>query len=143
MLPIFLLLFMAIVDFGTAVFSYNSLTNAAREGVRLAVVNQDTASVILRAKNQVAIAEIQSPNVTVDFYQQNVDGTPNTAVPCPTHAVNCLAVVTFEATYRPLTPIIGNLLFKNGVTFYAKSILTVEFSCPNTTTTAAQCPKQP
>ena len=53
-LPLFLLLFMAVMDFGTAVFTYNSLTNAAREGVRLAVVNQDSASVIQRAKNQVS-----------------------------------------------------------------------------------------
>ena len=37
-------------------------------------------------------------------------------------AVGCLAVVTFEATYQPITPIIGNIVFKNGVTFTATSI---------------------
>jgi hypothetical protein len=51
--------------------------------------------------------------------------------------------VSFESTYRPLTPIIGNILFKNGVTFKATSILAVEYTCPNGTHTAVQCPKQP
>jgi Flp pilus assembly protein TadG len=142
-LPIFLLLFMAIMDFGTAVFTYNSLTNAAREGARLAIVNQDTASVIQRAENQVSIAEINAPNVTIDFYHVATNGTPDTSSTCSPAAVGCLAVVTFESTYRPITPIIGRILFKNGVTLSAQSVLTVEYSCPNSTHTAAQCPKQP
>lgn len=142
-IPLFLLLVFSVFDLGTAVFTYNSLTNAAREGARLAIVNQDKPSVLLRAKNAVSIAEINDPSVTVNFYQANVDGTPNTSKTCSPVAVGCLAVVTFEATYHPLTPIIGNVVFKNGVTFTAKSVLSVEFSCPNSTLTAAQCPKQP
>jgi Flp pilus assembly protein TadG len=142
-LPLFLLLFMGVVDFGSAVFTYNSLTNAAREGARLAIVNQDKPSVIARAEHQVAIAEITAPNVSVNYYQQADDGSPDTSSTCSPAAVGCLAVVSFEATYHPLTPIIGNLLFKNGVTFTAKSVLTVEYSCPNSSHTAAQCPKQP
>ena len=142
-LPIFLLLFFAVVDLGSAIFTFNSLTNAAREGARLAIVNQDNASIIARAETQVSVAEINAPNVTIDFYQQANDGTPDTSQTCSPAAVGCLAVISFESTYRPLTPIIGNILFKNGVTFKATSILTVEYSCPNTTHTAAQCPKQP
>jgi Flp pilus assembly protein TadG len=144
-LPIFLVLFFAVFDLGSAVFTFNSLTNAAREGARLAIVNQDTASIIARAETQVSVAEINAPNVTIDFYNADPDdGTPNTSDPCAAPiAYGCLAVVSFESTYRPLTPIIGNILFKNGVTFKATSILTVEYSCPNATHTAAQCPKQP
>src|SRR5262245_1235700 len=142
-LPIFLLLFFAVVDLGSAVFTFNSLTNAAREGARLAIVNQDTASIIARAETQVSVAEINAPNVSINFYQQANDGTADTSSTCSPAAVGCLAVVSFESTYRPLTPIIGNILFKNGVTFTATSILTVEYSCPNLTHTAAQCPKQP
>lgn len=142
-LPIFLVLFFAIFDLGSAVFTFNSLTNAAREGARLAIVNQDSASIIARAETQVSVAEINAPNVSIDFYQQAPDGTPDTSSTCSPAAVGCLAVVSFESTYRPLTPIIGNILFKNGVTFKATSILTVEYSCPNPSHTAAQCPKQP
>jgi Flp pilus assembly protein TadG len=142
-LPLFLLLFMVVMDLGTAVFTYNSLTNAAREGARLAVVNQDSASVIQRAENQVSIGEINAPNVTIDFYQEATNGAPDLSSTCSPVAVGCLAVVTFESTYRPLTPIIGRILFKNGVTLKAQTVLPVEYSCPNLTHTAAQCPKQP
>ena len=142
-LPIFLVLFFAIFDLGSAVFTFNSLTNAAREGARLAVVNQDNASIIARAETQVSVAEINAPNVSIDFYNPAGDGTPDTSSTCSPAAVGCFAVVKFESTYRPFTPIIGNILFKNGVTFKATSILPVEYSCPNATHTAAQCPKQP
>jgi len=142
--PIFLLIFIALFDVGRAVFTYNSLTNAAREGARLAIVNQDETSVIDRAKKQVAMAELNVPNVTIKFYQVSGDGTPDTSNECPSYiAVNCLAVVSFEATYTPITPIVGNLMFKDGVTFTAKSILSVEYTCPDTTLTASDCPKQP
>ena len=142
--PIFLLIFIALFDVGRAVFTYNSLTNAAREGARLAIVNQDETSVIDRAKKQVAMAELNVPNVTIDYYQVNDDGTPDTSNECPAYiAVNCLAVVSFEATYTPITPIIGRFMFQSGVTFTAKSILSVEFTCPDTSLTAADCPKQP
>jgi Flp pilus assembly protein TadG len=143
-LPIFLLLFFAVIDFGSAIFTFNSLTNAAREGARLAIVNQDTASIIARAESQVSVAEINAPNVSIDFYQvDQTTGIPDTSSTCSPVAVDCAAVVSFESTYRPLTPIIGNILFKNGVTFKATSTLKVEYSCPNLTHTAAQCPKQP
>ena len=143
-LPLFLLLFMVVMDLGTAVFTYNSLTNAAREGARLAIVNQDSASVIQRAENQVSIGEINAPNVTIAFYQQDPNnGTPDTSSTCSPVAVGCLAVVTFESTYKPITPIIGRILFANGVTLTAQTVLSVEYSCPNATHTASQCPKQP
>jgi Flp pilus assembly protein TadG len=144
-IPIFLLLLMGLFDLGRAVFSYNTLTNAAREGVRLAIVNQDVPSIIAHAKAQSAIVELNDPSVKVGFYMpKTTDGSPDTTKPCNPVAVSCLAVVSFEATYEPITPIISNILFKNGVTMTAKSVLTVEYSCPNAVfTTADKCPKQP
>ena len=145
-IPIFLLLLVALFDLGRAVFAYNTLTNAAREGARMAIVNQYEPSIVQRAKNASAIVELNVPNVEVHFYHTNVDGTPDTSKPCALVANTCLAVVTFEATYYPITPIVSNILFKNGVTFTATSVLTVEFNCPRDPTdgvAAASCPKQP
>jgi hypothetical protein len=54
--------------------------------------------------------------------------------------------VSFEATYHPITPIIGNLIYGSGVTFRATSVLSVESSCPLDPTdsvAAALCAKQP
>ena len=143
-IPLFLLMLVALFDLGRAVFAYNTLTNAAREGARVAIVNQDLTSIIDRAKQQSAIVELDTPNVSVEFWQEDDDGTPDTSDPCNLVATNCLAVVRFEATYRPMTPFIANILFGNGVTFVATSILSVEYRCPNTHyPTANLCPKQP
>jgi Flp pilus assembly protein TadG len=140
-IPLFLLLLVGIFDLGRAVFAYNTLTNAAREGARIAIVNQDEPSIVQRAKDQTAIVELNDPSIEIDFYEVNPDGTPNTAIPCID--VGCLAVVSFQATYFPITPFVSNILFRNGVTFEAVSVLSVEYACPNTIVTAAQCPKQP
>jgi Flp pilus assembly protein TadG len=143
-IPIFLLLLVALFDVGRAVFAYNTLTNAAREGARMAIVNQDLGTITTRAKNQAATVELDAPNVSVNFYQVATDGSPDTTRTCSPAAVGCLAVVSFQATYRPITPLISAILFRNGVTFVAKSVLTVEYSCPNQTyPTALECPKQP
>jgi Flp pilus assembly protein TadG len=141
-LPVFLLLLVGLFDLGRAVFSYNTLTNAAREGARLAIVNQDKASIIAHAEAQSAMVELDVPNVDVHFYDVNADGTADTNHTCT--AVGCLAVVSFQATYRPITPIISNILFSGGVTMTATSELTIEYACPNSYfTTANKCPKQP
>jgi Flp pilus assembly protein TadG len=145
-IPIFLLLLVAIFDLGRAVFAYNTLTNAAREGARMAAVNQDQASIVLRAKNSTSIVELNDPSVTVGYFQENADGSRGAACPLPgttSIAVGCLAVVSFEATYQPITPLISNIVFKNGVTFTAQSVFSVEYSCPTALMAAASCPKQP
>jgi Flp pilus assembly protein TadG len=143
-LPVFILLMVGLFDLGRAVFAWNTITNAAREGARLAIVNQDIPTIVERAKAQTAIVELDNPSVSVSFYQLNENGTPNLASPCNLVAVGCVAIVRFEATYRPITPIISSFMFKNGVTFTARSVLSVEYRCPNADfATAAACPKQP
>ncbi len=141
--PIFILVVVAVFDLGSAVFSYNSVTNAAREGARTAVVNQDVATIIARAKAQTAIAEIDEPAVTVQFYQAGADGSPDTGRPCmPYIATGCLAVVGFQTTYHPITPLISSLMFSTGVTFHSKTVMAVEYSCPNPSVpNAADCPR--
>jgi Flp pilus assembly protein TadG len=146
--PLFILLLVAIFDVGRGVFAYNSVTNAAREGSRLAIVNQDVAKITLRATSQTAIAETQGPNVTVAYYLPTPARDPEknaacTAIPGGGMPVGCVAVVTYQTTFQPITPIISTLLFKNGVTLTAKSAETVEYSCPTATVSADRCPKQP
>ena len=59
----------ALFDLGRAVFAYNTLTNAAREGARIAIVNQYTPSIVARAKSQTNIVELDDPSVSVTFWQ--------------------------------------------------------------------------
>lgn len=143
-IPIFLLVMISLFDLGRAVFSYNTLTNAAREGARMAIVNQNVPMIIDRAKRQSAMVELNDPAVTVAFYQVDENGRADTSDPCNLVAVGCLAVVSFEATYEPITPFISNIVFGDGVTFVAESTLSVEYRCPNETlTNPNKCPKQP
>ena len=144
-IPIFIFLVVGLFDIGRAVFSYNTLTNAAREGARIAIVNQDVATIIKRAKQQTALVELNDPSVSVSFWQVKADGTADTSRPCDLVSNNCLAVVRFEATYNPVTPLINQILFGGkGATFVATSTLTVEYYCPNKNfPTGADCPKQP
>jgi Flp pilus assembly protein TadG len=140
-IPLFLLLLIAVFDLGRGVFAYNTLTNAAREGARMAIVNQDTATIIADAKAATAIVELNNPSVQIGFYVMADDGSPDFSDTCSPVAVGCLAVVSFEADYRPITPIVSNIVFGSGVTFSAQSVLSVEYQCPNTKFTATQCPK--
>jgi Flp pilus assembly protein TadG len=143
-LPVFILVLVSLFDLGRGVFAYNTLTNAAREGARLAIVNQDVPLIVARAKSQTQIVELNDPSVTVAFYQVEEDGSPDLDNPCDLVAVGCLAVVSFQGTYQPITPMIGNIVFGDGVTFEARSVLSVEYRCPNADFPAASdCPKQP
>lgn len=143
-IPIFLLLVVALFDVGRAVFSYNALTNAAREGARLAIVNQDVPSVQQRTVSQAAGAIAATADVTVTF----VD--PASGDPCdgagsnPALSIGCSAEVTAVSHWSAITPLIGNIL--GPLTFTATSSIPVEFVCGVASapiTSPANCPKQP
>src|SRR3954468_3734039 len=65
-LPIFLLGVCGLFDLGRAVFAYTSLTNAAREGARLAIVNQDATLIRQRAFRQSSAVNTPDPATTFD-----------------------------------------------------------------------------
>jgi Flp pilus assembly protein TadG len=154
-LPVFLLIVLGLFDVGRLVFVYNGLTNAVREGARLAVVNQDKDLIHQRAQDMAFGITIDTDATTMtSFYRQlpnSDDVTQND--PCdpadPAHpmAVGCIAVVQAESTWQAITPVIGNLLGPIDLT--ARSELAVEFECPNPSVPAYNgpaedvCPKQP
>lgn len=152
-IPVFLVLLIAVFDLGRAAFAYNSVTNAAREGARLAIVNQTPSLIQQRAIAQSAIAETGAPSVTVEFRKTGPNGDYATNPVCNAYdapannrpmALDCVAIVTFQTTYRPITPIVSSILFGSGVTLTAKSIEAIEYVCPNVDVpVATNCAKQP
>ena len=146
--PIAMLLLMAVFDVGRAVFAYNGLTNAAREGARLAAVNQDPALIKQRVQNMTfgtAITNLASPTF-VQFHQDNPNlTTPMSNPVCTTMAVGCVAIVSAESNWSAITPIIGQII--GPITFRGNSEVPVEFVCPNPNIAAyassASCPRQP
>ena len=142
-LPIFLLIVLGLVDLGRAVFAYTSITNAVREAGRLAIVNQDTTLINQRGREQTAVAESTAPNLTILFKEVTPNVDPATNATCNPIRIGCLAVITYETTFTPITPIVGRVVFPSGVTLRAKTVLPVEFICPNPSVVASACPKQP
>lgn len=148
--PIFMLLLLAVFDLGRAVFVYNGLTNAAREGVRLAVVNQNEDLVSQRATAAAfgnGLSNSGDPGL-VDYYKQLPDqADPTNNDVCTTISVGCMAVVRAQSEWSPITPLIGNII--GPITFEGRSELPIEFVCPNPNIpefdllNGSECPRQP
>lgn len=110
-LPILLVLFLGIIDFGRGIYLYNTVSNAAREGARVGIVNQSAAAAAARAAEEgTGLALSPAPvaclsgvsGVCVSF-PSRVDTTS------PTHSTTD-AVVSVWYRYTPITPIIGNII---------------------------------
>jgi Flp pilus assembly protein TadG len=122
--PILVLILLGIFEVGRAVFAFNTVGNAAREGARVAAVNQIQTSP--DCVNNRPIVNVATPHwsikrcaadkalslgltesdVTVAF-----NPPPGVTYTCsPTRRVGCLATVTVRYTYRATTPIIGDIL---------------------------------
>ena len=106
--PLVLLIFMSVFDFGRAIYAYNAISNAAREGGRTAIVNQYAADVESRASKQAVALGIPAscpgagqPGVCVSYTP------PDATVSCP--ALNCIAAVNVTYKFSPLTPIISSI----------------------------------
>ena len=100
-LPVLLLLFMAIFDFGRLIYAYNTVSNAARAGAREAVIDQNVAVIEARAKT--VFLGLPSADITVN------SSWPN----CPTPAnrkIGCTSSVTVSYSWSAITPIIGRII---------------------------------
>jgi len=144
--PIFVMLLLGVFDIGRAVFAYNEITNAAREAVRTAIVNQDATAIQDRILSQTSgtnvdqcVAFIES---TSTFPTCN-KGSQSPTDPCTVLKVGCIAHVEVWTDYTAITPIVSNFL--GPMTLTANSEAGVEFVCPNPEisawATAADCPK--
>ena len=149
-LPVFLILVFGMLDVGRAVYTYNTLTNAAREGARFAIVNQDETSIADRT-SRIAVGvgiDTTDPDL-VAFYKKGPGQDVETNDECDGSttapiSVACVVVVKPSTTWQAITPLIGALL--GPLTMEARSELPIEFVCPDATNpaiaTAASCPKQ-
>ncbi len=107
-LPIFILLLVGLFDFGRAIYGYNTISNAAREAARVAIVNQTTSEIKAEAVKQSVSLNIPSSQVTVTYANRDL----SSGAPCNTTPIQngCIAQVTIVYQYRAATPLIGNLV---------------------------------
>jgi len=117
-LPILLLMVMGILDLARAVAAHNSVANAARSAVRVAIVDQTEAAVEQAAEDE---AFGLTP-LTVDF-----DPNVNSDDPCNIHV--CMVRVEVSYEYVPATPLIGNIV--GPITVTSESQLAIERLSPS------------
>jgi Flp pilus assembly protein TadG len=122
--PVIVFLVAAFIEGGRAVYSYNTVANAARQGARVAAVNQltnyadcdeslpiqdasDAHWTIVGCAIQAGVSlGLQPSNVAVSYY-----APPGTTLTCsPTIHVGCIAAVTVTYDYAPSTPIVSGVV---------------------------------
>lgn len=134
-MPVIVLMIFGLVDVGRAVFTYNTLSQSARQAARTAIVNQDSTSIENTAIENGATLGLSASDVDVCF--KSDDSTErdcsSTAGDCTTILVGCLAIVEAHTDYAPLTPVIGSLL--GTILMSSTSVEPIESVCPGATRT--------
>jgi hypothetical protein len=141
-IPILVLLMLALFDMGRAVFLYNGLTNAAREGARLAIVNQDVTMVEQKIQATTfagGVSNVGSVNL-IRYHESSPDADPLENDACSPIHVGCIAVVTPQSSWSLITPVLGAII--GPITFEARSELPIELVCPGPAyPLATDCPR--
>ncbi len=92
-LPIFVLILIGLFDAGRAIYAYNTVSNSARAGVRVAIVDQNTTRIKDAARQKAAGLGLTNGDVTT---------TVCTELGCP-------LTVKVVYDFTPVTPIVGDL----------------------------------
>jgi len=110
LVPIFLVLMFAIVDFGMGFYSLITVTNSAREGARLGAVQADTDDIIQRVKDTADLIN-EDDNMRVIVGCGPSSDPPPTGS-CPSTQGDSV-VVRVEYDYDLITPLaslIGDII---------------------------------
>jgi len=108
LLPLLILVLMALFDFGRAIYAFNTVSNAARDGARLAIVDQrtwgSTYLAAIEAANQATGLGLDATD-TGDVLVQFPDPLSN----CSDPGIGCPVRVTVTYEFSPITPVIGSI----------------------------------
>ena len=131
-LPVIEMVVLGLFDLGRAVFTYNTLSQAARQANRTAIVDQDSDRVKAMAIAAAPTIGLSSSNVSVCFKTAYSTQTncASTADNCPSTArvIGCLAIVTASLNYVPMTPVIS--IFWPSISLSSTSIGPIDYVCP-------------
>lgn len=121
--PIVMVLLIAIFDMGRLVFAYNDITNSARTGARVAIVDQTAGVARTATINQSTSLGLTNADVTITYLTSDLSG----ACPVP-YELGCVAQVEVRYAWSAITPIIGNIV--GPITVTAESRMPIERSYP-------------
>ena len=103
-LPVLILVLIAVFDIGRLVFAYNDITNAARQGVRVAIVDQTTNLAQTKTIEQATSLGLKPGDVTVTYLKPDLSGA------CSPLVLGCVADIKVDYAWQAITPIIGGLI---------------------------------
>ena len=138
-LPIIVLLIFGVIDLGRAVYTYNTLSEAARQASRLAIVDQDQSRVAAEAAAYAPAIALAAADVDVCF-KSALTPERDCASPatdnCVPMRIGCLGIVTTNSTFQPFTPLIN--LIVSSIDLSSTSVAPIEYVCP--TASKPNCP---
>lgn len=140
--PVLIVILLGIFDLGRAVFAYSSLTNAAREGARLGIVNQSDAMIKARAIAQGRT--IDTDPAAIEIFISSPTSAPDDDDCRAAVRIDCNVTVRYATEFEAITPVIGALV--GPITLTAQSVEPIENVCGVAgalVTDPALCPKQP
>lgn len=122
--PIIILLVMAFAEIGRAVYAYNTIANAARQGARVAAVNQLADVTECDESRPIedpyephwsyrgcAIVAAKTLGITTSDISVAYAPPPGTTLDCdPTLHIGCLAAVTITYDFTLSTPFVSILI---------------------------------
>lgn len=97
--PLFILLVLVVIDFGRGIYAYHTISNAARGGARVAIVDQNPTRV--RATALEETVGLNPDDIDVDLSQLTTS--------CGTLKIGCETAVTVSYAFRPLAPLVGTI----------------------------------
>jgi Flp pilus assembly protein TadG len=102
-LPLLILMMVGLFDLGRAVYADSTLSNAARVGSRIAIVNQNVGQIQAAAATKAAALDLLPADVSVSFRTNPTDPTST----CSPMRIGCVAFVTVTYQFHPAVPIEG------------------------------------
>ncbi len=111
LVPIFLILLFAIVDFGMGFHSWITVTNSAREGARLGAVQGTTAQIVVRVQDTSDLID-EDTQMTVTVGCGPSSDPPPTGT-CPSQPGESV-VVRVDYDYDLITPLASLVAFLTG-----------------------------
>jgi Flp pilus assembly protein TadG len=140
-LPILLLMIFGIVDAGRLIYTYNTVSNAARDGARVAIVNQstsgtdtcDTTSATAWPTGCAIVSGLELGLTAADVSVTYQDATDSAVCSDPNNPgqllIGCLAVVQVTGSFTPITPVIGQIIGQ--VSLSSTTKIPIERVCSN------------
>ena|SRR5688500_3949144 len=130
-IPIFLLFVFGILDLARAVYTYHTLNNAAREGARVAAVDQTLTRIQDRASSRAVGTGVGPTDVSVDYRTSELPDDEDSCLanvgtdyPSP---IGCTVIVRVELGFTAATPIISNII--GTINMAGESSMVVQFGC--------------